>query len=207
MVLAGKLSCTYPFAEDLPAIVSLDQRCLGGLWSEAGYRRELDSPNSLFRILSTVDASPSPSPSMPSIIGIGCLWSILDEAHITLLGIDPLYQGQGLGQWLLLHLLMDAHQRDLHHATLEVRISNLAAHKLYQKFGFQSVGRRRRYYSDGEDALLLWRSGLQAAEFAQELSSWRIGILDRLYHQGWCVSDERCSEIRIHSGSEIFDKN
>ncbi|HEY9761996.1 MAG TPA: ribosomal protein S18-alanine N-acetyltransferase [Trichocoleus sp.] len=198
MVSAGKLSCTYPSVEDLPAIVSLDQRCLGGLWSEAGYRRELDSPNSLFRILSTVDSAPTPLPSTPSIIGIGCLWSILDEAHITLLGIDPLYQGQGLGQWLLLHLLIDAHQRQLHHATLEVRVSNLPAHKLYQKFGFQLVGRRRRYYSDGEDALLLWRSGLQNTQFSQELASWQLSILDRLRHQGWCISDEKCSGIRIH---------
>lgn len=204
MVSAGKLSCTHPSVKDLPAIVSLDQRCLGGLWSEAGYRREMESPNSIFRILSTVDLDPTSLPSTPSIIGIGCLWSILDEAHITLLGIDPLYQGQGLGQWLLLYLLTDAHQQELHHATLEVRVSNLPAHKLYQKFGFQSVGRRRRYYSDGEDALLLWRSGLQSTQFTQELADWRLSILDRLHRQRWCVSDEKCSEIRIRSGSEYF---
>ncbi|MBD2260763.1 ribosomal protein S18-alanine N-acetyltransferase [Pseudanabaena sp. FACHB-2040] len=212
MVLAGALFCHSPSIEDLPAIVSLDQRCLGGLWSENGYRREMDSPNSLFRVLSTVDPAPSPGPSTPSIIGIGCLWAILDEAHITILGIDPLYQGQGLGQWLLLHLLQAAHHQQLQHATLEVRASNTPAQKLYQKFGFQQVGCRRRYYSDGEDALLLWRSGLQNTDFLQQLIQWQAPIVIRLRHQGWHVDDEicndgNCSENRMIKNLNSFDKN
>lgn len=207
MISAGQLCCQAPSVDDLPAIVRLDQRCLGGLWSEAGYRRELDSPNSFFRILSTLEPALAAVPSTPSIIGIGCLWAILDEAHITVLGIDPTYQGQGLGQWLLLHLLLDAHQRGLCHATLEVRESNTPAHKLYQKFGFQMVGRRRRYYSDGEDALLLWLSNIQTPQFAQELTSQHRDILSRLRHQGWGVSDENCSENRIFKEQNLFDKN
>jgi [ribosomal protein S18]-alanine N-acetyltransferase len=207
MVSAGTLRCYSPAIEDLPAIVSLDQRCLGGLWSEAGYRREMESPNSLFRVLSTVDPMAAPEPSMGSIVGIGCLWAILDEAHITVLGIDPAYQGQGLGQWLLLQLLQAAHQRQLHHATLEVRTSNTAAQKLYHKFGFQPVGCRRRYYSDGEDALLLWRSGLQNTEFSQELIQHRTSILIRLRHRGWCIDDRNCAENRMIKDSNSFDKN
>lgn len=229
MVLAGRLCCHFPSEADLPAIVSLDQRCLGGLWSEAGYRRELESPNSLFRILSTptsgaqaataapaedfttLDAAANAKPSTASIIGIGCLWAILDEAHITVLGIDPLYQGQGLGQWLLLHLLLDARRQNLQHATLEVRPSNHQAQKLYQRFGFQQVGRRKRYYSDGEDALLLWRSGLQNRDFLQEIGRWRPHILTRLRQHGWQVDahwdNEKWVENRILKGVNIFDKN
>ncbi|HEY9736136.1 MAG TPA: ribosomal protein S18-alanine N-acetyltransferase [Trichocoleus sp.] len=229
MISAGKLCCHFPNEEDLPAIVSLDQRCLGGLWSESGYRRELESPNSLFRILSTpavssqaakasrakdsttLDLAAEAEPSTASIIGIGCLWAILDEAHITVLGIDPAYQGQGLGQWLLLHLLLDARRQNLQHATLEVRPSNTRAHKLYYRFGFQQVGRRKRYYSDGEDALLLWRSGLQNREFLQEIAHWRPYILTRLRQHGWQVDDhwddEKWVENRILKGVNIFDKN
>jgi [ribosomal protein S18]-alanine N-acetyltransferase len=210
MPLAAPLYCHFPTAADIGAIVALDQRCLGGLWSEAGYRRELDSPNSLFRVLSAVAPTLAPEatalPSTPSIVGIGCVWAILDEAHITVLGIDPSCQGKGLGQWLLLHLLQDAQQRQLHHATLEVRLSNTPAHRLYQKFGFQPVGQRRHYYRDGEDALLLWRSGLQNADFLQKLADWRTQILIRLHDQGWQVSNDNCAENRILNKSHTFDK-
>ncbi|MGB8701754.1 MAG: hypothetical protein WCD18_20245, partial [Thermosynechococcaceae cyanobacterium] len=50
--------------------------------------------------------------------------------------------------------------------------SNQAAIALYTKLGFTTAGRRPKYYSDtGEDALVMWRSGLQSLEFAQELAS------------------------------------
>jgi ribosomal-protein-alanine N-acetyltransferase len=59
-----------------------------------------------------------------------------------------------------------------------VRASNQIALSLYQKFGFQEAGRRRRYYQDnGEDALILWRGGLQSPEFEQELNQWKQQIL------------------------------
>lgn len=140
---------------DLSAILELDQACFGGLWTMDGYQRELDSPNSellgLFAPLSSIQ-----------LLGMGCFWSIVDEAHITILAIHPQYHRQGLGQALLYALLKTAGDRGLERATLEVRASNLAAISLYQKFGFKTAGLRRRYYKDnGEDALILWLSELQ----------------------------------------------
>lgn len=180
------LHCQTPSDDDIAAIVELDQRCLGGLWSADGYRRELNSPNSVLQMLTFATASEAPIP-----IGIGCFWEILDEAHITVLGIDPAYQGQGLGQWLLLRLLAGAAERQLKHATLEVRASNQRALQLYQKYAFRCVGERRRYYRDGEDALILWYNGLQTADFAQILAQQRQQIQSRLMDQGWQLSVEK----------------
>jgi [ribosomal protein S18]-alanine N-acetyltransferase len=105
------------------------------------------------------------------LIGIACLWAILGEGHITMLGIHPDYQGQSLGKTLLYGLLKLAHQRQLEWATLEVRASNLVAISLYQKFGFKEAGRRPGYYQEPEeDALILWRSGLQRPEFEEDLT-------------------------------------
>jgi ribosomal-protein-alanine N-acetyltransferase len=88
-----------------------------------------------------------------------------------MLGIHPDYQGQGLGKTLLYSLLKLAHQRQLEWATLEVRASNLVAISLYQKLGFKEAGRRPGYYQDPEeDALILWRSGLQQPEFEEDLA-------------------------------------
>jgi [ribosomal protein S18]-alanine N-acetyltransferase len=126
-----------------------------------------------------------PSPTFP-LLGIACLWAILEEAHITILAVHPDYQRQGLGQVLLWALLQSAWKRGLEWATLEVRVSNQAAIALYQKFGFSEVGRRRRYYQDtGEDALILWHNGLQRPDFQQTLKIWQSQIGDRLRQSGW----------------------
>ncbi|EKU97346.1 (SSU ribosomal protein S18P)-alanine acetyltransferase [Leptolyngbya sp. PCC 7375] len=161
LFILAMTTLTYQVLTDelLPAVLRLDQVCLGGLWTEAGYRREIDSPNSdLLVLLANQDA-----------IGLGCLWAILDEAHITTLAIHPDYHRQYLGQLLLIQLLQLARQRELTHATLEVRASNQKALSLYQKFGFRTAGQRKRYYQDGENALILWRSQLQNPEFLQQL--------------------------------------
>ncbi len=124
--------------------------------------------------------------NLPLLLGFGCFWGILDEAHITILGVHPDYQGQGLGQALLLSLLQVARQQGLEWATLEVRVSNVAARSLYSKFGFQEAGRRPHYYPDtGEDALLLWRGGLQHPEFANLLWEWQQAAAERLQRSGW----------------------
>ena len=152
------LACHVLTHELLPAVLELDQVCLGGLWTEAGYRREIDSPNSDLLALLAND----------HVIGLGCVWAILDEAHITTLAIHPDYHRRRLGQFLLIQLLLRAEQRALTHATLEVRTSNQRALSLYQKFGFHTAGRRKRYYKDGEDALILWCK-LQTPDFQERL--------------------------------------
>jgi len=169
--------------DHLPAILSLDQRCFGGHWTLDGYQRELDSPNSeLFGFQACLQAETK----LPTLLAIGCYWAILEEAHITILGIDPGYQHQGLGQAMLHALLHSAHQRGLERATLEVRASNQPALALYAKFGFREAGRRKRYYQDtGEDALVLWLNGLQYPQFVQSLQQWESEVGDRLRLAGW----------------------
>nr|WP_255699002.1 ribosomal protein S18-alanine N-acetyltransferase [Tychonema sp. BBK16] len=185
--------------EHLPDAVELDRLCFGGLWSIAGYQRELDSPNSDLLGLWTWETEdcesapnragthhPPPLQMHPILIGIGCLWAILEEAHIIMLAIHPQFQGQGLGQALLSALLKSAHDRQLERATLEVRDSNLAAVSLYKKFGFKEAGRRKRYYEDtGEDALVMWRSGIEKPEFQQYLAVEEQEICDRFHEKNW----------------------
>lgn len=172
----GQISCLPPNPQQLPALVAFDQQVLGGLWSLETYQREMDSPNSCLRVL-------SPS-AAPNLWGLGCYWAILDEAHITLLGILPAHQGQGLGQWLLLHLLEDAWERGMARATLEVRISNQRAIGLYGSLGFTALGTRKRYYRDGEDALILWQNSLKTASFQENMQTRRIALEARFAQRG-----------------------
>ncbi len=168
-------------SELLPAVVDLDQQCFGGLWTLEGYQRELDSPNSDLVVLIDQDSM--------IVLGLGCLWAILDEAHITIVAVHPSYQRLGFGQTLLTALLRSAHQRGLERATLEVRISNQSAINLYQKFDFREAGRRKRYYPDtGEDASILWRGGLQHPNFPNLLMAWQTQLCDRLHENNWTLT-------------------
>jgi [ribosomal protein S18]-alanine N-acetyltransferase len=171
-------------ADQLEAVVELDRRSLGGMWTIEGYRREMDSPNSDLFILQQISQSVIPQP----ILGVGCVWAILDEAHITTLAIDPTMQRQGWGSVMLHALLGAARRRELEWATLEVRVSNLGAIALYQRFGFEAVGERKKYYQNPEEnALILWRKGLQRSEFGQRLADWEQEIGDRLQQSGWSL--------------------
>lgn len=185
-------------AQLLPAALEIDVQCFGGLWTLDGYQRELNSPNSQLLAVthpaSVYSESVSQSHQLKQplfaeqLLGFGCLWSILSEAHITILAVRPNYQRQGLGQALLQALLATAWQQKLEWATLEVRISNQPALSLYRKFGFQEVGRRRRYYPDtGEDAVILWRSGLQNPTFENALTQWQQQIDADFVRRDWAL--------------------
>lgn len=138
--------------KELEQVLELDDLCFGGLWSLEGYKREINSTNSCLLILCLERENPE------KIIGLGCFWAILEEAHITILAIHPDFQGRSLGKFLLTKLLESAQKRNLETATLEVGENNKIALSMYQKFGFAVAGRRKKYYQKtGEDALILWK--------------------------------------------------
>lgn len=99
-----------------------------------------------------------------SVLGFVGFWEMGGEAHISTIAVHPDYRRQGLGELLLLHMLDRAADEGSEFVTLEVRVSNRAAQRLYEKYGFQAVGRRQRYYTDDhEDALLMTLSDLGGA--------------------------------------------
>lgn len=163
----------------LSAILELDEVCFGGLWSKVAYEREMDSPNcDIQGILSPKTGE--------KLLGMGCFWSILEEAHITILAVNPQYHRQGMGAALLYSLINTARDRGLERATLEVRVSNQAAISLYEKFGFKIAGRRRRYYQDnGEDALILWLGRIHQPEFLEIKAKWYNFVCEGLSKSCW----------------------
>jgi [ribosomal protein S18]-alanine N-acetyltransferase len=140
---------------DLGAIVELDRLCLEGLWSPDQYAREQKSDKSDIVVARLGD----------QVLAYGCVWSILEEAHITILAVDPQFQRRGLGRLILWGLMECAIKRGLERSTLEVKETNLAALSLYQSYGFTEAGRRPKYYQDGSAALILWLNHLQYPAF------------------------------------------
>ena len=173
-----KIEIKSLISNEVSEVAALDRVCLGGFWADDAYLREIDSDKSS---LVGLHLSEFENGNSSQMIGMGCLWSIVEEAHITLLAIHPDYRRQGLGQLLLLYLLKDAIARKLEWATLEVNENNLAAVRLYQKYGFEIAGKRKNYYQPaGDDALVLWLKQIQQDEFKSNLLKWQSQLRDRL---------------------------
>lgn len=100
----------------------------------------------------------------PAIVAYCSIWLIFEELHINTLAVHPEWRRQGLAVRLLMHVFAAAVARGAEKATLEVRRSNVAAQRLYERFGFATTAVRPNYYRDPvEDALILWRYHLGRA--------------------------------------------
>lgn len=91
------------------------------------------------------------------IIGYLGMWMILGDAQVTNIALLPEVRGQGLGEKLFGHGVKLAIANEMKRLSLEVRVSNIAAQKLYRKFGLVPGGIRKNYYTDNhEDAIVMW---------------------------------------------------
>ena len=90
------------------------------------------------------------------IIGYGGFLTLLDEAHIMDIAIDPAYRRRGLGKLMLEYLIKLAKALGLSAITLEVNEHNIAAISLYEQVGFLKCGTRKCYYDGVDDALIYW---------------------------------------------------
>jgi len=114
------------------------------------------------------------------IVGFAGLWMMVDEAHITTFAVRQGWRRQGIGERLLLALFDMARARHAQVATLEVRPSNVAARRLYEKYGFALTGIRPRYYSDdNEDALIMTTPSIDSREMRELVARLRASVEER----------------------------
>lgn len=101
------------------------------------------------------------------------------EAHITNIAVDPTFHSRKVGSRLLLTLITEAIARGAETVSLEVRVSNLAAQAMYEKFGFAVVGTRKGYYIETkEDAFVMVAQGVNSTDYRFRLSRIRDEIDD-----------------------------
>lgn len=130
-----------------------------------GRRRGGRITNTVKRLLgANTDAAP---PTEELIAGYLGLWAVIDEGHVTSVGVRKSHRGQGIGELLLIGAVEASKLLNCHSVTLEVRVSNEVAQNLYKKYGFKVVGRRKRYYSDnGEDAYVMTTDPIDTPQFS-----------------------------------------
>ena len=154
--------------EDLRAVHTIERASFSVPWPDDAYRNELLTN----RLASYVVAR-----AADTVVGFAGLWVMVDEAHVTTFAVDPGWRRRGVGERLLLALLDIAVARRAREATLEVRLSNVPARRLYEKYGFRPVGIRPRYYSDnGEDALIMTTDPLDSPSMRERLAGLRAGL-------------------------------
>jgi [ribosomal protein S18]-alanine N-acetyltransferase len=110
------------------------------------------------------------------VVGYGGIMCYGDEAHVTTIAVDPEEHRRKIGTRLLFELMQEALRMGARAVSLEVRVSNWGAQRLYSRFGFRPVGIRKNYYQEtAEDAVVMWVDGIRSSEYR--------GRLDRIIEQ------------------------
>lgn len=138
---------------DVEEVMKIEQQAYGEHhWSKDSFYGELS--NELAHYYSAFDLS-------GNLLGYAGTWRILDEAHITTIAVKPELRRRKIGEALLIRAIEDFYKNEIKYVTLEVRVSNVAAIKLYEKYGFKSLGERKGYYqNNNEDALIMWTENI-----------------------------------------------
>jgi ribosomal-protein-alanine N-acetyltransferase len=155
---------------DLPEVQAIERASFTTPWPPHAYKTELETNRLASYLVVRSDGH---------VVGYGGVWLMVDEAHITTFAVHPAWRRRGIGDRLLLELLDVALERGAREATLEVRLSNVPARRLYEKFGFRPVGLRPRYYTDdNEDALIMTTPALEAPAMHDRIERLRRALAD-----------------------------
>lgn len=162
---------------DIGQILDIERESFPSSWPQTAYKRELTNKIARYFVLAErrdaappppADAAglwsafrrlvgvPEPSSSGEYLLGFVGVWLMVNEAHIVTIAVREDARQRGIGERLLIaatELAMDADQEVV---TLEVRASNEGAQRMYEKYAFNRVGLRKRYYTDNqEDAVIM----------------------------------------------------
>ncbi|MBP3361947.1 MAG: ribosomal protein S18-alanine N-acetyltransferase [Clostridia bacterium] len=141
-----EIKITQASPENLDGITAVENASFTIPWSRKSFEAELNNETAVYFIAS--DGS--------TVTGYAGMWKISGQCDITNIAVLPEYRNKGIGSALLCRLTDYCRENSLSPITLEVRESNLPAQGLYKKFGFEPVGRRKRYYADtDEDAIIM----------------------------------------------------
>jgi ribosomal-protein-alanine N-acetyltransferase len=153
---------------DLDAVHAIERASFTTPWPPHAYQSEIETNRLARYIVARVGGD---------VAAYAGMWIMVDEAHITTFAVHPTWRRQRLGERLLLAVLDIAVARGAREATLEVRLSNLAARRLYEKYGFRPVGLRPRYYSDNnEDALIMTTDPLDSRRMEDRIARLRVAL-------------------------------
>jgi [ribosomal protein S18]-alanine N-acetyltransferase len=160
-VAAPRLEVTRMRRRHLRGIMAIERQVYPRPWSPNLFLSEMaESPNRCY-LVARMDRE---------VVGYGGLICYGEEAHITNVAVDPLHHRHKIGTRLLHDLVTNAIEMGAEAVSLEVRVTNWGAQRLYGRFGFRPVGVRKNYYQEiNEDALIMWVDQIRDPAFRSKL--------------------------------------
>ncbi len=133
---------------DVKEVHKLEIQCFTTAFSENAFIDELTLNAMSEYFVAEIDGD---------IAGYAGYWKILNEGHITVVCVNPIYRRRGIAKKLIDFMIVDAKKNYIDKMTLEVRLSNIPAQNLYKSMNFYEVGLRKKYYIDNnEDAVIMF---------------------------------------------------
>jgi ribosomal-protein-alanine N-acetyltransferase len=147
----------------LRGVMAIERQVYARPWSPNLFAAEMSEPSNRCYLVARVDRT---------VVGYGGMICYGDEAHITNIAVDPQQHRHKIGSRLLHDLLGQAIDMGAHAVSLEVRVTNWGAQRMYGRFGFHPVGIRRNYYQElHEDALIMWTDDVRTPAFRRRLEA------------------------------------
>ncbi len=144
--MVSNLTIEKMTSDDIDGVYEVENTSFSKPWSRESFEKEV-SNNIATYLVAKIDNK---------VVGYIGVWQVLDEGHITNVAVHREYRGQKIGDKLVQAMVDICKKNEIVAMTLEVRVSNLVAQNLYKKYGFESVGIRKCYYEDKEDAMIMW---------------------------------------------------
>ncbi|MBU9746974.1 ribosomal protein S18-alanine N-acetyltransferase [Lachnospiraceae bacterium ASD3451] len=136
-------------AKDLKQVTAIERETFSVPWSEKAFADSMDLPYTLYLVAETPEGR---------IAGYCGLYQVFSEGEITNVAVAFAQRRQGVAGTMLTRLLEQGKQMGIESFFLEVRQSNLAARRLYEKLGFSGNGTRKNFYEKPrEDAVIMWK--------------------------------------------------
>ncbi|GFI61066.1 ribosomal-protein-alanine acetyltransferase [Clostridiales bacterium] len=131
-------------------VVAIEESCFHVPWTRADFEREIKENKMAIYFVAEDDNGKA--------VGYAGMWHVVNEGHITNIAVLEAYRHKGIGSMLMDSIEKKANELEMIGITLEVRISNYNAQRLYTKYGFKPEGFRKKYYTDtNEDAIIMWK--------------------------------------------------
>jgi len=147
----------------LRGVMAIERQVYARPWSPNLFVAEMTEASNRCYLVARVDKT---------VVGYGGLICYGDEAHVTNVAVDPQRHRYGIGTRLMHELLVQAIEMGGHAVSLEVRVTNWRAQRLYGRFGFRPVGLRRNYYQElNEDALIMWTDDIRTRSYRDRLAA------------------------------------
>jgi ribosomal-protein-alanine N-acetyltransferase len=145
----------------LRGVMAIERQAYARPWSPNLFVAEMAEPSNRAYLVAKIDKE---------VVGYAGMICYGDEAHITNVAVEPMMQGHRIASRLLIEEISRAAQMEAHAVSLEVRVTNWRAQRLYARFGFRPVGIRRNYYAElHEDALIMWTDDVRSPAYRRRL--------------------------------------